>query len=493
MIKLVLYEGEGYTPNDMRRLLNGGGANPDEVNALATRVMQQLKELPLINTNLVSAPPSEDNEADPDGGEYDGSWGSLARKHPLHDGILVRRLVGSGVLQLGKVTLQVEILPKVSDREDAASNRAALKRMWGYAVDLNLRANEIQAFMDDAELPLHEWLILRFLDQLDRLLARGIRSQYQEQEGNLMTVRGRLSVRDNQRQNALAPYRFYCRYDEFSPNRPENRLIRSAIAKVQDRAQHPRTRRRAASLAEWLHEIPRSTDIARDFSLWRTDRLMTQYQEIRPTCEWILRERSPAPMAGAKALFGRFVRMNDVFERYVTRWMQERLALARPNEYTVYEQGRGPAATRTLCQDNGYWRGHAMRPDVRIHGPGNQCVAVLDAKWKRARTDNKIASREDLYQMYAYASHWLRNPEPGNAPERNRLIGLVYPTVRADEHSVRFCYEELQDRVQGWALRFRLPQWQQDNGNWREGFQFAQEVNDLPEWISPFKVARSCS
>lgn len=31
-------------------------------------------------------------------------------------------------------------------------------------------------------------------------------------------------------------------------------------------------------------------------------------------------------MAGKDAMFGRFVRMNDVFERYVARWMQEKLS-----------------------------------------------------------------------------------------------------------------------------------------------------------------------
>jgi 5-methylcytosine-specific restriction enzyme subunit McrC len=323
---------------------------------------------------------------------------------------------------------------------------------------------------------LHEWLIQRFLKQVDTLLARGIRASYLEHEDNLTTVKGRLSIWDNLRENAHAPHRFYCRFEEFSPNRPENRLIKSAILAVRNQTQVEESRRSATHLLEWLHEIPESTDIGSDFSQWRSDRLMSHYQEIHPTCEWILRSLSPTPVTGQQALFGRFVRMNDVFERYVTRWMQEHVH--SEDDFRVYGQGEGEQSTWYLCDGEG---GHKMRPDIRVYRSSSSvkpdCMAILDAKWKPPRVDGKLASREDFYQMYAYASHWL-----GASMEETeaRLIGLVYPTANELDISKRFRYGNLSD-VEGVVLKFLLPQPIGDG--WREGYLIDGETRGLATYL----------
>lgn len=485
MISLVLYEGASYRPADLVRLL--GEADPyldsASVRALAEETQRLLITLPLSSAVPDARFTSEDSEAEIDIGDSEDHLGSLARPHARHDGIQLRHLVGSGVLQSTSADIQLEILPKVTQMDDTAASRAGLLRMWSYAADLSLRDNAVPALMQAARLPLHEWLMQRFLEQVDRLLARGIRAHYVEEEGNLATVRGRLAVGENLRQNAFAPQRFYCRYETFSPNRPENRLIRRAIAKIQARTQVPATRKRASTLTEWLHEIPPSVDIARDFSLWRVDRLMTHYQEIRPTCEWILREQSPAPTAGRQALFGRFVRMNDVFERYVTRWMQERM----PADHAVAGPGEGRDATRVLCASRLGLVGHRMQPDIRVHhvqGRSRRCTAVLDAKWKKSRDDGKIASREDFYQMYAYASHWLRTQaSEAGGPSPDSLIGLVYPSVNPRDTSVPFKFSDL-GHVQGAAMKFLLPQIMEEGGHreWNEGF-LLNGLDAFPAWL----------
>lgn len=152
-------------------------------------------------------------------------------------------------------TMAVEVLAKIAVHEnDDVKDRAALKRMWEYATDLNLREHDKPADVDDTKVPLHEWLVRLFLDQVDSLVARGIRLHYVEREDNLSTVRGRLLVAQNMRANALAPHRFFCRFEEFSPDRPENRLIRSAVLRVMGRSSNPDNQRRAAQLSERLHE-----------------------------------------------------------------------------------------------------------------------------------------------------------------------------------------------------------------------------------------------
>ena len=216
---------------------------------------------------------------------------------------------------------------------------------------------------------------------------------------------------------------------------------------------------------------------------------MTHYQEIRPTCEWILLERAPTPTAGRQALFGRFVRMNDVFERYVTRWMQERMT----EDHAVAGPGEGHDSTLPLCQDQG---GHQMRPDIRIHhiqGRSRRCSAVLDAKWKKSRDDRKIASREDFYQMYAYASHWLRTQPKEEMSPPDTLIGLVYPSVNPGDASIPFVFSELSDYgVRGASLKFLLPQRAAGAGgtNWLEGF-LLDGLTALPDWMKQLAARAS--
>lgn len=189
--------------------------------------------------------------------------------------LVVSHLVGAANLKCG---VTVEVLPKVGVHQTGdVEDRAALKRMWEYATDLNLREHDQTAGIDNAKLPLHEWLVLRFLKQVDVLVARGIRLHYVEREENLTTLRGRLLVAQNMRANALSPHRFFCRFEEFSLDRPENRLIRSAIRLVMLRSSNPNNQRHAAQLNERLQEIPLSQDIGQDFSRWRDDRLIGEF------------------------------------------------------------------------------------------------------------------------------------------------------------------------------------------------------------------------
>jgi len=54
------------------------------------------------------------------------------------------------------------------------------------------------------------------------------------------------------------------------------------------------------------------------------------------------------------------------------------------------------------------------------------CVAILDTKWKSSNDDGNVAPGGDLYQMFAYASHWLNVSDHEALP---RLIDLIYPAT----------------------------------------------------------------
>lgn len=408
----------------------------------------------------LSSSNDEDRDADANeaGAARDGRRNVVTR---VGRKLRVGNLVGAFRLPSG---LEIEILPKLgpSCSRDA---RLSLRRMWSYAMDLSIREDETSASMETtADLPIHEWLLKRFLDQLDRLVAQGLRSHYVEQDDNLLTMRGRLIVGENIRRNAFAAHRFYSRFDEFSLNRPENRLIRSALNVVVRETSSPNTRKFAAGLRERMHEIPLSNNVSADFAAWCIDRSMAHYREIRQTCEWLLHRQSSAPVGGAKEAWGRVVRMNDVFERYVTRWLSEK----SHENVQVSGQGRGAyqgtkVLARTVDGNNGAPI-HTMRPDIVIWNKieREKAVAVLDVKWKEV-DDRKPFSREDLYQLFAYGKHWL-------CANRGGVVAAIYPVLSKPGKPSTYCFPNQENLILR-RIFFQIPclSDKQEKKEWHEG------------------------
>lgn len=74
-------------------------------------------------------------------------------------------------------------------------------------------------------------LVVQFLMTVKRISAKGLRRGYVAREENLNKVKGRIDIRRNERRNVLMGHneRIYCKFDEFSENTPENRLLKKAL------------------------------------------------------------------------------------------------------------------------------------------------------------------------------------------------------------------------------------------------------------------------
>lgn len=79
-------------------------------------------------------------------------------------------------------------------------------------------------------------LVVQYLMVMKRILNRGLRRDYTPRAGNLGKVKGRPDIMRNERQNILTGHceRVFCRYDEFSADTPENRLLKRALRTSRD-------------------------------------------------------------------------------------------------------------------------------------------------------------------------------------------------------------------------------------------------------------------
>lgn len=308
---------------------------------------------------------------------------------------------------------RIEILPKHIDTAcDVVTARNLLRRMIETALELPAREVE-KAALQRFPAPLSEWVIGQFLLEVNKLLKRGLRSDYVRVDTEERFLRGQLDCLRQMRQPTGREHLFRIRHDVFVHDRAENRLIKCALNLVARVAQLPHHWQLAQELREALHEIRPSTDVAGDFLSWRTDRLMAHYGAVHPWCELILHQRMPFSLVGTWSGISFLFPMQKLFERYVAAWLRSRLsALA-----TL----RAPAASEFLCtqMDTKMFR---LEPDLLIEFLGTRWI--LDTKWKRLdatdRSNRYGLDQSDLYQLFAYGRNYL--------PSTGGRMALVFPS-----------------------------------------------------------------
>ncbi|ELI8918795.1 restriction endonuclease, partial [Enterobacter kobei] len=125
----------------------------------------------------------------------------------------------------------IEILPKTTFEAPTEVDplRQLLRRMLSASLGITPREAN-QAALQRSEQPLHEWIISEFLRHLADLVRKGLRFDYHliEDEHSAF-IRGQLNVTAQMRMPPGRGTHFHVRYAEFSPQRIENRLLRTAL------------------------------------------------------------------------------------------------------------------------------------------------------------------------------------------------------------------------------------------------------------------------
>lgn len=309
----------------------------------------------------------------------------------------------------------IEVLPKhTTEQTSAAESRALLKRLIKASMQLSVREADF-ANVERFEMPIREWLITCFLGELEVLLKRGLQFDYQVREEEARFLRGQLDIAKQLRQPPGKAHVFNIRHDLFLPDRPENRLIKSALVAVCLATQDNDNWRLAHEMLSQLLQLPESSDPKADFKAWSTDRLLTHYRPIKPWCEFILNQHVPLSVSGGWRGISMLFPMEKLFENYVA----EQLRRAIGNKGTVRTQ----LSTEYLCEHQG--KGvFKLIPDIEVVIGDKRWI--MDTKWKLLDVYNGGAtyglSEQDFYQMFAYGYRYLS--------QKGQII-IIYPSWSA--------------------------------------------------------------
>jgi len=336
-----------------------------------------------------------------------------------------------GVLQTPCGT-QIEVLPKTSvgdedkkqREQNFEQNRNMLFRMLRHLKGASFKQSG-DAHLRKAPMHLLELFITYFLQEVNTLVKRGVRSDYVTKEENQAFLKGKLLINQQIRVNAVQQQRFFCAYDEYLPDRPENRLIHSALEKVLKLSRHANNQRLSRELMFVFADVPVSKNIRQDFTKCKSNRAMTHYQHPLEWCRLILNEESTVSAVGKTQTISILFPMEKIFEDYVAAMLKRHL----PPEYEVATQATG----KHLCMNPELFR---LKPDIVIKKKGENVSHcwVADTKWKLI-DDREVRhgiSQSDMYQLYAY----------GKKYDNCQGLFLIYPKSGHFNEDKLFSFEK---------------------------------------------------
>ena len=319
-----------------------------------------------------------------------------------------------GIIETREGTV-LEILPKVDFGESEGAKgkdktrEIFFKMLRAWRGLKSAQFNEVN-IRDVRNFNMWDVFIRLFLTNLVLLTQRGLARGYQPQEENLPCLRGRILFTPHICENSTNRARFYVGYDEFTADRPVNRLIHSALHKLISFTREPRNQQLLHQLRLCFADIPKSERIDADWQRHRVDRSMPHYDRVMPWVGLFLFGHGLTTFAGKHVNASMLFPMEEVFEDFVTQSFRR-----HQDEYHVRTQ----SPRRSLAKI-GEKEAFQMKPDISLMGSDNKVKFILDAKWKRLNEDGNDSkhgiSQADMYQLYSYGKQY-----------RCKKVALVYP------------------------------------------------------------------
>ena len=324
------------------------------------------------------------------------------------DRITVKNYVG--LIQM-KDGFQVQILPKIAFGDEEDSGNAKTKRVF-LRMLRSMKDFPSKIFNDASlkveQMNLYEIFINMYLQEVRHLVKRGIKSAYVSQEDNLRYYKGKLLVGQHLRANLVHKERFYVGYEEFLSNRPENRLVKSTLEKLQKITSSAENSKEIRQLLTAFELVESSANYQKDFSKVVIDRNTKDYEMLMQWSKVFLMNKSFTTFSGSTTSRALLFPMESVYESYIAQQMKK---LFRPDGWDISTQDKGHYLFMNPRKQ------FALRPDIVLTKDDH--TIILDTKWKNLINNerkNYGISQSDMYQMYAYSKKY-----------KTSEIWLLYP------------------------------------------------------------------
>ncbi len=363
-----------------------------------------------------------------------------------------------GLIQM-KNNCQIQVLPKIKFRDgEQDETKKIFMRMLRSMKDFPSKVFS-NANLKLDRMNLYEIFINMYLQEVRQLVKHGIKSTYVGVEDNLGFYKGKLMVSQHIKTNMAHKERFYVGYDEYQVNRPENRLIKSTLLKLQKITGSAENAKSIRQLLTSFELVQPSINYDKDFSKVVIDRNTKDYEMLMQWSKVFLKDKSFTTFSGTESARALLFPMEKVFEAYVAQSMRKAFAKYK---WTVSAQDKGHYLFNKLNGEQ--HRKFALRPDLVVTRDDGS-VVILDTKWKNLINDkskNYGISQADMYQMYAYSKKyqtseiWLLYPANDVLDEQTRIafdsgdgvnVSLFFVDVARIEESMETLHLRLEEVI----------------------------------------------
>ena len=296
-----------------------------------------------------------------------------------------------GVIQTKDGTT-IEILPKIKNFDEQKLKEILINMLK--TLKKSPFKNFNTANLKASKMPLLEIFISMFLEELAKLVQKGIKSDYIQKEENLKFLKGKLKISEQIKQNSVHKERFFVEYEQFCSDRVENRLIKTTLEYLYKKSKSNKNQQRIREFLFVFDEIKVSHNIKTDFEKIKLNRQMKDYEQVLLWCKTFLLENSFSPYKGNDIAFALLFDMNLLFESYVYDYLKksskfENIKNQDKKHHLAYEDEKGK---------------FALKPDIVI----DDGKIIVDTKWKILSLDksNNGISQSDMYQLYAYGTKY---------------------------------------------------------------------------------------
>lgn len=322
-----------------------------------------------------------------------------------------------GVIQTKDGTT-IEILPKIRNLDEQKSKDILIKMLK--TLKKSPFKNFNTANLKASKMPLLEIFISMFLEELSKLIQKGIKSDYVQKEENLKFLKGKLKISEQIKQNSVHKERFFVQYEEFNSDRIENRLIKTTLKYLYKKSKSNKNQQRIREFLFVFDEIKISHNIKTDFEKIKLNRQMKDYEQVLLWCKTFLFENSFSSYKGNDIAFALLFDMNLLFESYVYDYLRkngkfENIKNQDKKHHLAYENQNGK---------------FALKPDIVI----DEGKIIIDTKWKilSLEKSNQGISQSDMYQLYAYGTKY----------QSCEKLYLIYPKDEVEKGNLYYYYED---------------------------------------------------
>ena len=371
------------------------GRQVDGYTTLPPATFEQLENFILSNTTANNAQSTDASELM-----------SISVKRGIGKVITAKNYIG--VLTFNDGT-SIEILPKIVSTVPERSQR--VKKL---VVDMlrsltNVSYKSLQvANVDIEKMPLLDIFIRMFLDEVFRLVKHGLHSSYETIAENRSFFKGKILFSEQIKHNFSHKERAFTEFDEFTPNCPENRLVKSTLMLLYKQTHSSRNKTDIKTLLAAFDHVPPSTDYAGDFSKigsksstnfkYRNKSSHSKdYDTLLLWCHIFLTGKSFTAFSGSSVAFALLFPMETLFERYVAVQLKKVLPA---EDFSISIQDK----THYLFTLP--YKRFLLRPDIVITRKCDHAIFICDTKWKLLSNQKANLglgiSQADMYQMFAY-------------------------------------------------------------------------------------------